>query len=291
MARRKRALHLVPSPLERSVDSLIQAFEDRRSGLTESTIALGHDACERFFLEIYAGEFDRLRRVFQDEEPHLSASTLASWSDEIDRLFRTVVIPAYVRVAMRFTSRERNDFYLTRSSLHAVERIGFALAGIVIGGFVLVAPFIPIWQREWILPFMLAGLFFPNLRAYLSIRRYESELNRLVASVGREMLRLEQAYSTYGAPIGELEALTKSNAFGRTRTPHEATAADGDENAVDENAVDENVVDKNAVDKNAVGGANAVDSQSERGEVGDDRRGRLRGDLEKHMLKQQRKDN
>ncbi|MBK8010454.1 MAG: hypothetical protein IPK13_03845 [Deltaproteobacteria bacterium] len=254
--RRRRALELVPSPLERYVDTLIQSFEDRRNGLTEATIAAGEDACQRFFFEIYEREFERLRRLFEDEEPHLSESALASWSDEIDRLFRTVVIPAYVRLAMRFTSRERNDFYLTRSSLHPVERIGFALLGMVIGGFVLVAPFIPIWQREWILPFMLAGLLFPNLRAYLAIRRYEAELNRLVVSVGREMLRLEQAYSTYGEPIGELKALTKPRLVAHARSADDVDDA----------------------------------SALKTGDEVDDRRRRGRDDLEKRILEQRKDD-
>ncbi len=39
----------------------------------------------------------------------------------------SVVIPAYVRTTFRFTPRERNDFYLTEESIHALERIGFTI--------------------------------------------------------------------------------------------------------------------------------------------------------------------
>lgn len=111
---------------------------------------------------------------------------------------RKVVIPAYARLAARFTRRERNDFYLMPESLHGLERLGWAAAGVVLGAFVVWAPFIPLWAKEWILVFGIAGLVFPDIRRLLTLRRYECELNRLVGRADDEIWRHEMALLTSG---------------------------------------------------------------------------------------------
>ncbi|MBI2877702.1 MAG: hypothetical protein HYY20_12555 [Candidatus Tectomicrobia bacterium] len=63
------------------------------------------------------------------------------------------------------------------------------------------APFIPLWSKEWILPFAVAGLFIPNLRRYLAFWRYESELNQLVVRANREIERIGLAYLTSGEAL------------------------------------------------------------------------------------------
>src|SRR5262249_17980262 len=57
-------------------------------------------------------------------------------------------------------------------------------------------PFIPLWEKEWVIPFALAGLLFPNIRRFLSLRRYQSELNALVARTDDEIWRMDLAYLT-----------------------------------------------------------------------------------------------
>jgi hypothetical protein len=41
---------------------------------------------------------------------------------------------------------------------------------------------------------MAVGLVFPNLRTWLALRRYERDLNKLVARADREVSRLDVAY-------------------------------------------------------------------------------------------------
>jgi hypothetical protein len=107
-----------------------------------------------------------------------------------------VVVPAYVRVAARFTPRERNDFFLAPEPLHGLERLGFTVAGMAIGAFAVWAPFIPLWEKEWVLLFALAGLVFPGIRRFLSLRRYQAELNALVTRTDNEIWRMDLAYLT-----------------------------------------------------------------------------------------------
>lgn len=212
------------SSLGRYVDRLVQTFEDCRGGLTDTTIAGGEEAVEAYFLELYTREGARLDETIRDQ-PLLPKDAQAQLRSEVDERIRKVIIPAYVRLAVKFTPKERADFYLTEERFHALERIGFGVAGILIGIFVIVVPFIPLWSDFWVLPFMLAGLLFPNIRRYLSLRRYEDELNHLVARADRDFARLDIAYLTNG---DDLEAELAEAAEAQERPAHEEeTDAEG----------------------------------------------------------------
>lgn len=177
-------------PIDGFMDSLVQTFENCRNGLSDEAVTMGPDAVAAYFNAIYQKETPRLREAVRQHVPLESADSL--WS-EIDGLVGTVVVPGYSRLATKFTPRERNDFYIA-DRLHGLERMLWGAAGILIGGFVIWAPFIPIWSKEWILPFMIAGLLFPELRRYLALRDYEARLNLLVERADREVARLDYAY-------------------------------------------------------------------------------------------------
>ncbi|HEY3452063.1 MAG TPA: hypothetical protein VGK67_37230 [Myxococcales bacterium] len=191
------------SPFGTFIDRLLQTFEDRRPGLTGETLKKGERACEQFFLQVYEQESARLREQVSAQE-HLSTEARDALFVEVDKLIRTVVVPAYVRLTARFTPRERNDFYAVREGLHVLERLGWGVAGMAVGAFVVWAPFIPIWSKEAIVPFMVAGLFFPNLRSYFTFRRYEKDLNELVLRADREAGRIDVAYLLSDARRAEL---------------------------------------------------------------------------------------
>ena len=179
------------------VDSLLQSFENHRAGLDDARLGAGGE--EAFFLELYRKEVPRLRGMIHDQELALAESSRADFFRDVDDYVRQVVVPAYARLAGRFTRRERNDFYLTPESLHGLERLGWAAAGMLLGMFVVWAPFIPLWSKEWVLVFALGGLVFPNLRRYFALRRYQSEVNELVMRADDEIWRKDLAYVTEGA--------------------------------------------------------------------------------------------
>jgi hypothetical protein len=172
------------------MDSLVQTFENCRHGLPDEAVAGGTDAVAAYFSSIYEKESPRLREAVQQFVPASSADGL--WR-EIDGLVRTVVIPAYSRLATKYTPRERNDFHFA-DRLHGLERVAWGAAGMLLGVFVIWAPFVPLWSKEWILPFMIAGLLFPELRRFLAVRDYEGRLNTLVERADREVARLDYAY-------------------------------------------------------------------------------------------------
>jgi hypothetical protein len=53
------------------------------------------------------------------------------------------------------------------------------------------APFIPVWEKEWVLPFALGGLLFPEIRRWAALRRYQRQLNDVVARTDAEIARVD----------------------------------------------------------------------------------------------------
>jgi hypothetical protein len=181
-----------PRALDGFVDSLVQSFENCRSGLSEEAIRRG--GAEAYFRARYEAERARLPDVVRLENPHLDEAARAALVERVDRLVSEVVIPGYVRVAVQFTDRERRDFYHVPSAFRVLERVGFALAGVLVGWLVIKAPFIPLWSKEWILPFFLSGLVYPELRRVFQVRRYGTDLERIVADADAEIGRIDVSY-------------------------------------------------------------------------------------------------
>jgi hypothetical protein len=216
------------------VDSLLQMFENCRPGLTDEILRVGPEAVQRFFLDLYEKERGRLSETIQQEQ-HLAAEDRRELSERVDDRIRKVVLPAYVRLAVRFTPRERNDFYLAPEPLHGLERLGFTVAGMAIGAFAVWAPFIPLWEKEWVLLFALAGLVFPGIRRFLSVRRYQAELNALVTRTDNEIWRMDLAYLTddlTGKAVGEASVAPETGEEERLRARLEG-APQGDATKAD----------------------------------------------------------
>lgn len=178
------------------IDSLLQSFENCRPGLSDEKIHGNSEEVSQFFLDIYEKERPRLINTINVQESFMSNEEREKFFAEVDSMIRTIVIPGYVRLATSYTPRERNDFYLIPSRYHFLERFGWGIAGMVLGAFVVWAPFIPIWSKELILPFTIAGLIFPNVRKIFSIKRYEADLNRMVAKAESEIGRIEMDYTS-----------------------------------------------------------------------------------------------
>lgn len=187
--------------LDGFVDGLLQGFENCRPGLADALLGAEDGGAERFFLDLYEKETPRLADAIRREEPHLTPEAREEYRRRVDELVRKVVIPAYCRHATRFTRRERNAFFLAPEPWHLLENVGFAAAGIATALLCIELSWIPIWSKLWVIPFGLAGLAYPTLRRVLSLRGYESELNRIVARADAEIARIDTAYLTSAEPL------------------------------------------------------------------------------------------
>jgi hypothetical protein len=218
--------------LDGFVDSLLQTFENCRPGLSEETIAAG--GAEAFFVDLYEKEIPRLRELIRRSQTHLSETERDELFRRVDERVRKVVLPGYARLTSAFTRRERNDFYLAPEALHGAERLGWGVAGLLLGGFVVAAPFIPIWSKEWVIVFATGGLLFPNLRRVFALRRYQSELNQLVTRADDEIWRMDLALMTAaaardgGEPAALPAAVTDEAAAALTARLQEAAPSDAE---------------------------------------------------------------
>ncbi len=197
-------------------DRLLQGFEDRRAGLPAP---LTEQAATRFFSAYLEEQLPQMREGLALQTQGLAPEAGEALTREMENLARGVLLPAYVRLATRFTTRERNDFYLAPEPFHGLERLAWSLGGMLAGLFVVWAPFIPLWSKEWVLPFVLIGLLFPDLRRWLTARRYERELNALVLAADREASRLTLGHLMTGAISAEplLDSPSKDPAPTRSR--------------------------------------------------------------------------
>jgi hypothetical protein len=197
---RLRRLLGSPAAPERTLggffDGLLQTFENCRAGLSDAQVRAGGGEVERFLVALYEQEAPRLHDAVALHGAHLRREARLRLQQEVDQRVRTVLIPAYARLAAPLTMRERNDFYLAPPGLHGLERLATTVAGMLLGAFMVWAPFIPIWSKELILVTGVGGLVFPELRRLLALRRYQGELNKLVARTDADMARLELAMLT-----------------------------------------------------------------------------------------------
>ena len=178
------------------LDTLLQTFENCREGLSDAQALAGAGEAERFFTQLYEREKPRLQEALALHGGHLSPAARAELMAAVDARVRGVLVPAYARLSAPFTVRERNDFYLTPPAFHLLERLGLAVAGMLVGAFVVWAPFIPIWSKELVLVFGLGGLVLPELRRVAALRRYQGALNRLVSHGEADVGRVEMALMT-----------------------------------------------------------------------------------------------
>jgi hypothetical protein len=242
LSRLLRLLGLGSAPQRRMldgfVDSLLQTFENCRPGLSEQTIAASKT--QAFFEDLYEKEVPRLREQIRRTQTHLSDAEREDLFRRVDDRIRRVVLPGYARLTGPFTRRERNDFYLAPDALHGAERLGFGALGLLLGAFVVWAPFIPLWSKEWVLVFGVGGLLFPSLRRVFALRRYQGELEQLVSRTDDEIWRMDlnlitaAAVREGGTPplsVGAAEDAGGSTLEARIReaTPDETSALRGRE--------------------------------------------------------------
>jgi len=98
------------------------------------------------------------------------------------------------RAARTFTRLEERGLGGWRGG-DVVARLSYGFGGLAIGGFILWAPFIPVWEK-WV-PFALCvgALFLPDLTRWWQRRRYAKELGQIVATLERAQPILDRRVS------------------------------------------------------------------------------------------------
>src|SRR6185295_4590176 len=140
--------------------------------------------------EIAAKKLAEIRASYED------AGGLASYWQMLEREVMVASLPQYVAHAIEQTRLEQSNYDLWRRGEPA-SRAAYALAGLVVGGLIWWAPFIPNFEK-WLAP-VLAGVVFiyPELKRWVFELRHIRTMNRLVAHAEKyQKDRRLHAYST-----------------------------------------------------------------------------------------------
>ena len=168
---------MLPEFSARSVAlQVIEHLERRRPAIASSPAAIAAEVKNALV---------PVRRAYVDSE--LPKSYIDALESEL-----TETLPArWHAIADSFTKLEGAGFRLWRGG-DVVARLTYIFSGLVIGGLIVEAPFIPIWEK-WF-PFVLAVLAYwlPDVQVRFHKRRYARELGAIVASLDRAQPALDQ---------------------------------------------------------------------------------------------------
>src|SRR5262249_54361801 len=95
-------------------------------------------------------------------------------------------------LAAPFTMLEKRAFGAWRGG-DLIARIVYVFTGLVLGGFCVWAPFIPIWERWFPIPLAVAPFWLPDAQVAWQRGRYARQLGGVVRDFARLQPRLEEA--------------------------------------------------------------------------------------------------
>ncbi|HEX9944186.1 MAG TPA: hypothetical protein VGG03_19420 [Thermoanaerobaculia bacterium] len=99
---------------------------------------------------------------------------------ELEREVMETILPQYVPAAVEQNRLEKSNYGLWRQG-DPVARALFGLIGLVIGGLIIAAPFIPIWEDAFAFALAAAGFLYPEIKKTVFDYRHSRLLNRLIA--------------------------------------------------------------------------------------------------------------
>ncbi len=140
--------------------------------------------------EIAARKLAEIRASYEE------AGGLPSYWQMLEKEVMVATLPQYIKHAIEQTRLEQSNFDLWRHGDPA-SRMIYALGGLVIGGLIWWAPFIPIYEK-WLAPALAGiGFIYPELRRWVFELRHIRMLNRLVGHAEKyQKDRRLHAYST-----------------------------------------------------------------------------------------------
>jgi len=163
--------------------AVLQECEHQRRALLPSE-------AEGRLREIAAKKLAEIRASYEE------AGGLPSYWQMLEKEVMVASLPQYVRHAIEQTRLEQANYDLWRHGEPA-SRAVYALAGLVVGGLIWWAPFIPI-QEKLLAPILAGvGFIYPELKRWVFELRHIRTMNRLVAHAEKyQKDRRLHAYST-----------------------------------------------------------------------------------------------
>ncbi|HEY3359180.1 MAG TPA: hypothetical protein VGQ83_38380 [Polyangia bacterium] len=130
-----------------------------------------------------------VRQAYREAE--LPAAYLTALEHEL----LATIPPRYVEAAARYTALEQRDFGLWRGG-DVVARITYVFAGLVLGGLVVWAPFIPIWEKWFPFALAIGAFWLPTVQRWWHRRRYARALGEIARAAGGAQRELDRHITT-----------------------------------------------------------------------------------------------
>ena len=187
--------------------AVLQECEHRRRGL------LPNEA-EARLKEISRCKLDEIRVSYEE-----NGGAPAYWK-ELEREVIETTLPQYIPAAIEQTRLEKTGYDLWRQG-DPVARSIFTLIGLIVGGLIIRAPFIPIWENS--VAFVLAAVCFayPEIKQMVFDFRHSRFLNRLIVQADRYQKTPNIHYMSEARLQEELDAV--GGQVEPRRKGHEAT--------------------------------------------------------------------
>jgi hypothetical protein len=163
----------------------------------------------------------RLREIARGKlaEIHESYAELGGtegyWQD-LEREVIETTLPQYIPAAVEQNRMEKTNYDLWRQGDPAA-RFLFGLLGLIIGGLIIAAPFIPIFEDTFAFLLAAGGFLYPEIKKTAFDFRHSRLLNRLIAQAEKYQKDQSLHYMSDARLQEELDAVTAPPA--RTLTP------------------------------------------------------------------------
>jgi hypothetical protein len=160
-------------------------------------------------------------KLAEIHESYAELGGTGSYWRELEREVMATALPQYVPRAVEQTRLERDNYDLWRQADPAA-RIAFLLLGLVIGGLIWKAPFIPIWDEGVAFVAAFIGLLYPEIKKTYLDHRHARFLNRLIVHAEKHQKDQRLQYLSEARMREELEGVGSP---APTRTPAPAQPA------------------------------------------------------------------
>jgi len=142
---------------------------------------------------------------------------------ELESEVLETALPQYARAAAAQTRLELDSYGLWRQG-DPLSRLALGLAGLTVGGLIVKAPFIPIFDDAFAFVLAAASFFYPEIKRLYFDWRHSRLLNRLIAQAERYQHR-QLPYVSEADLEAELRAVSTVPSAAPSKTATAATAA------------------------------------------------------------------
>ncbi|HEX6903727.1 MAG TPA: hypothetical protein VF789_28715 [Thermoanaerobaculia bacterium] len=146
------------------------------------------------------------RKLAEIRESYEECGGTEGYWQNLEREVMEAALPEYIPAAIGQSRLEKSGYDVWRGGDPAARAL-FGLIGLVIGGLVIKAPFIPIWVDAFAFALAASGFLYPEIAQTYHNYRHSRLLNRLIARAERYQYNSRIHYTSNARMEAELNAM------------------------------------------------------------------------------------